>query len=123
MSAMVQSHVIHCPATSYSWSSHMSSMVELHIIHGPVTCHPWLGHMSAMVQLHVNSGLVTCQTSSKMSFICLYIRHVELLETETPHQFNFSLQCYVKAILRDLLISAPSIYILLNKFSTVYINQ
>ncbi len=29
----------------------------------------------------------------------------------------------VKAILRDLLISAPSIYILLNKFSTVNINR
>ena len=28
-----------------------------------------------------------------------------------------------KAILRDLLISVPSIYILLNKFSAVYINQ
>ncbi len=32
-------------------------------------------------------------------------------------------QSTLKAILRDLLISAPSIYILLNKFSTVYINQ
>ena len=30
---------------------------------------------------------------------------------------------YIKAILRDLLTSAPSIYILRNKFSTIYINQ
>ncbi len=29
----------------------------------------------------------------------------------------------IKAILRDLLISAPSIYILINKFSNVYINR
>ncbi len=30
---------------------------------------------------------------------------------------------YIKAILRDLLMSAPSIYVLLTKFSTVYINR
>ncbi len=30
---------------------------------------------------------------------------------------------HIKAILRDLLISAPSIYILLKKFSSVYINR
>ncbi len=38
-------------------------------------------------------------------------------------QFFVKLTKLIKAILRDLLIIAPSIYILLNKFSTTYINR
>ena len=58
------------------------------------------------------STIHTCQSWPKMTGSSWTISNKMLGENRMA-----------KAILRDLLVSMPSIYILLNKFSTVYINR
>ena len=43
-----------------------------------------------------------------------------MINIRPTHNYAHSSASQIKAILRDLLMNAPSIYILLNKFPTVY---
>ncbi len=51
----------------------------------------------------------------------LWFDHQKSICTENPS--HYAMGVLLKAILRDLIRSAPLIYILLNKFSVVYINR
>ncbi len=71
-----------------------------------------------------SSCLLSAHTSYCLNFLSILNLHFQIMHDLCMMVFLRPLYCtYIKAVLQDLLKSASSMYVLLNKFSIIYISQ